>query len=98
METDKRSTWWDRKFMRSLFHDHDSQYAGGFLVLATYVDDQGMMDYHKAVDALEAADSELNRIQAESLLARYIEAGLIVVKGQTLVFPGCGTVFIPNQE
>lgn len=90
--------WWDREFMQQLMQDFEPKSCVGFFVLASYVNDRGELGYQKAVDSLVAADRDLDEIKAKDMIADFIAKGLAIEQGQSLVFPGCGTDFIPNQK
>lgn len=89
--------WIDPDLMQQLNETRDPLYVVGFIVLASYVDDQGRVSCQKAIDGLLAAISEIDETEAKRLLARFVEAGLATIDDQTIILPGCGTAFIPNQ-
>lgn len=91
-------TWWDREFLQQLARDFDPTAFVGFAVLATYVNDQGEIGYQKAIDAVVAADRDVDERKAKDMIADFIAKGLAIENGQLLVFTGCGTDFIPNQK
>ncbi|SCY93882.1 hypothetical protein [Paracoccus tibetensis] len=98
MKKDGGYVWIDPDLMQQLIETRDPLYAVGFIVLASYVDDRGRVSCKKAIDGLVAAFSEIDEMQAKALLARFVEAGLATVDDQTIILPGCGTAFIPNQK
>ena len=91
-------TWWDREFMQQLARDFEPASCVGFMVLASYVNDRGEIGYQKAVDAMVAADRDVDERKAKDMIADFIAKGLAIENGQLLVFTGCGTDFIPNQK
>jgi hypothetical protein len=98
MKKDEGYTRWDREFMQQLMQEFEPQFCVGFFVLASYVDDHGELGYQKAIDALVAADRDLDELKARELVTRFIAKGLVIEQGQSLVFPGFGTDFLPNQK
>jgi hypothetical protein len=90
--------WLDPDLMQQLIEARDPLYAVGFIVLASYVDDRGRVSCKKAIDGLVAAFSEIDEMEAKRLLAHFFEAGLATIDDQTIILPGCGTAFIPNQK
>lgn len=98
MKKNEGYLWLDRKLTQQLMRDHGPQFCVGFFVLASYVDNRGELGYQKAIDALVAADRDLDELKARELITQFIAKGLVTEQGQSLVFPGFGTDFIPNQK
>ncbi|WP_234853278.1 hypothetical protein [Paracoccus everestensis] len=98
MKKHEGHTWWDREFMQQLAKDFEPQFCVGFMVLASYVDDRGELGYQNAVDALVAADRDLDEPKAREMITQFTAKGMVTEQGQSLVFPGFGTDFIPNQK
>lgn len=97
MKKNKDYFWIDPDKTQQLIEARDPQYSVGFMVLVTYVDDRGKMSFQKAIDGLLAAFSDIDKPQAEALLARFAEAGLAIIDDQTVTLPGYGTAFTLNQ-
>lgn len=98
MKKDGGYVWIDPDLMQQLIEIRDPLYAVGFIVLASYVDDRGHVPCKKAIDGLLAAFNEIDETEAKALLARFVEGGLAIIDDQTIILPGCGTSFIPNQK
>lgn len=98
MKKDEGYLWLDQAFAQQLMQDHGPQFCGRFFVLTSYADPRGELGYQKAVDALVAGDRDLDELKAKDLIAPLIETGLAIEQGQSLVFPGVGTDFVPNQK
>lgn len=98
MKKDEGYLWLDREFMQQLARDFEPASCVCFMVLASYVNDRGEIGYQKAVDALIAADREVDEGKAKDMIADFIAKRLASEMGQSLVFTGCGTDFIPNQK
>lgn len=97
MKKDEGYLWLDQAFAQQLMQDHGPQFCGRFFVLAPYVDPHGELGYQKAIDALVAADRDLDELKARAMITQFTAKGLVTEQGQSLVFPGFGTDFIPNQ-
>ena len=90
--------WLEVEFSRRLIRKFDPRLFLAFNIVASDVDNRGETAFQKAIDGLVAADTDLHGHEAKEMLTRFIAEGLAIKKGETLVFPGCGTDFLPNQK